>query len=389
MRKTFSPKPAARRGGLIRTAAALGAAVTLTAGLAACSSDSAEGPNAGGDTDNPDAEIKVVASTSVWGDVARAVTDDERVAVTPVITGDDVDPHHFEPTAADMARAEEADIVVVGGGGYDAWLYEPLAEKGEEAPLIVHALDLVGHHHHDHGEGEGHDHEHGEAGHDHEHAEGHDHGHEHAEGHDHDHGDTEGHDHEHNHGHADAEGDPAGRDAEGHVDAEANEHVWYDPESVADVAEDVAEAIHEIDPGIETHAEKVEERLDGLHEKLHGMPAIRVAQTEPIADHLLAHSDVQEVTPEGFRRTTLNEGEPSAADAAAFLDAIDNDEIDLLVYNPQTATDLTDRLRDTAEKKGITIVEIPETPPSDKNFLDFFTETVDNLTQAADSSEAA
>lgn len=119
------------------------------------------------------------------------------------------------------------------------------------------------------------------------------------------------------------------------------------------------------------------------------MPAIRVAQTEPIADHLLAHSDVKEVTPEGFRRTTLNEGEPSAADAAAFLDAIENDQIDLLVYNPQTATDLTDRLRDGAEKKGITIVEIPETPPSDKSFLDFFTETVDNLTQAADSSEAA
>lgn len=367
MRKSFSPKSAARRGGLIRTAAAVGAAVTLTAGLAACSSDSAGGPKAGGDTDNPDAEIKVVASTSVWGDVARAVTDDQRVSVTPVITGDDVDPHHFEPTAADMARAEEADIVVVGGGGYDAWLYEPLAEKGEEAPLIVHALDLVGHHHHDHGEGEAEDHDH-----------------EHAEGHDHEHGEGE-----HDHGHADAGGDPTGRDAEGHVDAEANEHVWYDPESVAEVAEDVAEAIHEIDPDAETHAEKVEERLDGLHEKLHGMPAVRVAQTEPIADHLLAHSDVKEVTPEGFRRTTLNEGEPSAADAAAFLDAIENDQIDLLVYNPQTATDLTDRLRDTAEKKGITIVEIPETPPSDKNFLDFFTETVDNLTQAADSSEAA
>lgn len=367
MRKTFSPKPATRRGGLIRTAAAVGATVTLTAGLAACSSDSAEGPNAGGDTDNPDAEIKIVASTSVWGDVARAVTDDERVAVTPVITGDDVDPHHFEPTAADMARAGEADIVVVGGGGYDAWLYEPLAEKGEEAPLIVHALGLVGHHHHDHGEGEAEDHDH-----------------EHAEGHDHEHGEGE-----HDHGHADAGGDPTGRDAEGHVDAEANEHVWYDPEAVADVAEDVAEAIHGIDPDVETHAEKVEERLDGLHEELHGMPAIRVAQTEPIADHLLAHSDVKEVTPEGFRRTTLNEGEPSAADAAAFLDAIENDQIDLLVYNPQTATDLTDRLRDGAEKKGITIVEIPETPPSDKSFLNFFTETVDNLTQAADSSEAA
>ena len=343
-----------------RGAQVVAAFSALALGLSACSDSGSESAS----TTTQDAaasgdEVNIVASTSVWADVAQAVTDDARVHVTPIIQGTDIDPHHFEPTAADMAKASEADIVVANGGGYDSWLYEPLQEKPEgEDPTIVHPLELVAHeHHHDHGEA--HDHDHGEA-HDHDHGDAHDH--DHGEAHDHDHGDAHDHD---------------------NVDASQNEHIWYDPNVVASVAEDVAEAITQKNPDIKVDPARVAERLDGLHEDLHQIEHVRVAQTEPIADHMIVHTDVDEVTPAGYRQATLNESEPSAADLAEFLELIDSDGLDLLIYNPQTETDLTARIKQTAQDKGLTIIEIPETPPAGIDFLDHLENTVKELVQKA------
>ena len=319
-----------------RGAQVVAAFSALALGLSACSDSGSESAS----TTTQDAaasgdEVNIVASTSVWADVAQAVTDDARVHVTPIIQGTDIDPHHFEPTAADMAKASEADIVVANGGGYDSWLYEPLQEKPEgEGPTIVHPLELVAHeHHHDHGEA-----------------------------HDHDHGDAHDHD---------------------NVDASQNEHIWYDPNVVASVAEDVAEAITQKNPDIKVDPARVAERLDGLHEDLHQIEHVRVAQTEPIADHMIVHTDVDEVTPAGYRQATLNESEPSAADLAEFLELIDSDGLDLLIYNPQTETDLTARIKQTAQDKGLTIIEIPETPPAGIDFLDHLENTVKELVQKA------
>ena len=118
--------------------------------LAACSSgetggsgDAASSASNGDAAASGEGTIEIVASTSVWGDLTKAVIDDESVAnVRTIITDTNVDPHHFEPTAADLARANDADVVVAGGGGYDAWLYEPLDDE-----IVIHALPLTPHEH--------------------------------------------------------------------------------------------------------------------------------------------------------------------------------------------------------------------------------------------------
>lgn len=315
---------------MIRTAlpcaAALAAATLALTGCTSGSADSASAPET-----TQDGEVSIVASTSIWGDVARAVTDDARVTVTEFIRSDDVDPHHFEPSAADMARASEADIAVVGGGGYDAWLYEPLADK--QQAIMVHPLPLDAHEH-------GHD----------------------TDG-------TSGHD----------DGRHADDAAHAGLDASENEHVWYDPQAVIDVAHEVAAAINQHNPEITTHPEDVDAKLGSLTETLEDLPPVRVAQTEPIADHLLAHSPAREVTPEGYRRATLHEAEPSAADLAEFLDLVKDGGLDLLIYNPQTATELTERIRAAAENQGLPVFELPETPQGDTNFLDYLQTTVSDL----------
>ncbi len=272
-------------------------------------------------------ELSIVTSTSIWGDVAAAVTLPEDVEITPIVENQDADPHSFEPSAADMARLERADIVVVGGGGYDAWLYDALPE--DSGTPLIHALPLLGGH---------------------------------------DHGDHEGHDHAHEVG--------------------DNEHVWYDPRAVAEVAGQVAEAVTELDPEAEVDVTGITDELEAIESRLAELPELRVAQTEPIADHLLAHTQLTEVTPEGYRATALSHSEPTAADLAAFLELIEAGGLDLLIYNPQTTTDLTDRLRKEAATAGIPIVEIRETPPEGENFLDYFADVVTRLAQATGAEQA-
>lgn len=76
----------------------------------------------------------VVASTDVWGSVARAVAGG-RIAVKSIITGVEVDPHSYQATPADAAAVADADLVVYNGGGYDPWVDRMLAGH-REIPAI-------------------------------------------------------------------------------------------------------------------------------------------------------------------------------------------------------------------------------------------------------------
>ena len=184
---------------------------------------------------------------------------------------------------------------------------------------------------------------------------------------------------EHDH----SEHDDHDHDEEGHDHDVDNEHVWYSTEYVSEVAEEFAEKVTELAPEAQADATAVTTKMDELHNQIHDLPAVRIAQTEPIADHILSHSDMVESTPEGYRATTLSESEPTAADVAAFQDAINNGDIDVLIYNPQSASTVATSLKDLAEEKGILVVEIYETPQNTENFLDAFTKAVDDLTAAA------
>ena len=77
-----------------RTAAALTGAVVLTLGLTACSGDR--------DSAADNGDLRIVASTAVWGSIARQVVDDAKddvstldVTVDTVLSGTDDDPHEY------------------------------------------------------------------------------------------------------------------------------------------------------------------------------------------------------------------------------------------------------------------------------------------------------
>ena len=306
--------------------AALLCAGSLT--LAGCSS-----------TDSADEDtIKVVASTSIWADVAQEVIDsaqrqDVKIEVEPIVKGNGVDPHHFEPTAADIAKANEADVLIVGGGGYDSWLYQAVKNQDE----IIHALPLT------------------------------------------------------DHGKLDEEPDVvtaaeakdiAKKEPSKVTNIEGNEHVWYDAAAIEKVATEVADLVNEANPEAKASADPLLERVEDIKKRVEKLPKLNYAQTEPIADYIMKYTPALDVTPEGFRKATVSEGEPTAADLARFLEAIKKDKVDLLIYNPQTETDISSRIHKAAEERHIPIVEIGETPPEGTNFLDYYEQAVDHLEAA-------
>lgn len=320
--------------------AAILASAGLVAGLAACSNNDNGNTNA-----SSDAKIKVVASTKVWADVADLVTDDKSVSIEPIISSNDIDPHSYQPTAADMAKVEGADILVAGGGHYDAWLTASLEKK--DGKTVISALEMEkGHDHAGHADHDKHD-EHGAEGHD-EH-EGHEeHG---AEGHD----EHEGHDH----------------------GAEVNEHIWYDTEKVDQVAEELSKAL--TDKGAKASAEKVEKRLDDINAIKGKIKAAKIAQVHPLADDILKNTKVEDITPEAYRKATLSESEPAAADINKMLELINSGKLDYLIDAPQTHDQVSERLVEAAKAKGIKIVNVYESPSKDQTFFDLYEKTLKDM----------
>ena len=326
--------------------AALVASAGLVAGLGACSSNDDSATSA----DKSEDTIKVVTSTKVWADVADAVTDDEKVSIDPIIASNDIDPHSYEPAAADMAKVEQADILVAGGGHYDAWLTSSLRDAKDK--VIISALPQEEGHNHDH-DHEGHDQE----GHDHDH-EGHDH-----EGHDHDH---EGHDHDGHEHH--------------HHDGEANEHVWYDTDAVEETAEQLAEALTKMGAKADTKA--VDKEIKDIEEAKSKLKAAKVAQVHPLADDILKDTKVEDITPKGYRQSTLNESEPSASDVNEMLKLIESGELDYLIDSPQTHDQVSQRLVEAAKAKGVKIVDVFESPSADQSFFDLYKQTLSDMESA-------
>lgn len=300
--------------------------------------------------DDPEDGPSVVASTTVYADIAEQVAGDH-ASVEAVISDPTADPHSYEASPADAAAVSGADLVVYNGAGYDAFVDMALDNSGDVP--VVRATDefervtdtaVTGH---------AHDHDHGDAGHD-------DHGHDHGSGGD----------------------DGGGDEAEGTT----NEHVWYHLPTAAAVAERVAEELAELDAeNAETYRENarafaegvapLEEAIDRVHDGGH----YSYVQTEPIGEHLFEMAHMRDQTPRGFLASVEDDTDPSAADLTAALDLVREQQVDFLAFNAQTGTPVTERVREAAESADVVVVELTETLPDGEDYLTWMTGIVDDL----------
>lgn len=171
---------------------------------------------------------RVLATTTILADVAQNVAGE--LLTVESLQPADADAHAFEPSPADVARVAEADLLLVVGGGYEAFLGDLLANAGDSAAQVVVAsngIDILAlgesHEHEDEAEGD----QTTDAAHDHAEAE---HlgvlGEIECEAHEHE---EEEHEDEHEHGACDP-------------------HVWTDPMNAVVWANNIADAFSAADP---------------------------------------------------------------------------------------------------------------------------------------------
>ncbi len=301
--------------------------------LAGCAGTAA----ADGDT------VRVVASTSVYGDIARAIAGDT-VEVTSIVDSISQDPHEYEASAADQLTVSRADLVIENGGGYDAFIDTLIEGSGSTAPVVT-AVE----HSHDWPDAE-------------------------------EHSDTEAEeDHDHDHDHAD----------HGHVEG-FNEHVWYDPHTVEHVAEAIAAELTELDPdNAATFAAGLESFVAGIAGLEDDLAAIETASagakvfvTEPVPLYLTAAAGLSNVTPEAFSEA-VEEGQdvPPATllEATRLLEAGD---VRVVIANSQTGGAETTQAIETAEAHDIPVLEFSELLPEGSTYLEWMAQ---NISQLADT----
>ena len=279
-------------------------ATLATVGALALTGCAATGAAPGAAAD--DGSIQVVASTSVYGDIAATIGGD-RIAVTSIIDSIAQDPHSYEASARDQLTVSRADLIIANGGGYDAFLDGLVEASGTTAPVISaveFSHDFPGNAGHDETDAGGHDHS------DHDHADA-------ADGDPADAADSDpadaADDHDHaDHDHDDADHDDAAdaaHDHDGHTHIEGfNEHVWYDPHTMEHVVEDIAHELGGLDAAkadtFEANAKKLIDGIAGLETSLEKIKADHAGEkifvTEPVPLYLTAAAGLENATPEAF-----------------------------------------------------------------------------------------
>jgi len=88
--------------------------------------------------------VQVVAAESTWGSIAAALAGNA-ATVTSIISNPAIDPHSYEPEAADARAFAQASVAILNGLGYDAWASRLLAADapaGRTTINVGHALGL-------------------------------------------------------------------------------------------------------------------------------------------------------------------------------------------------------------------------------------------------------
>jgi zinc/manganese transport system substrate-binding protein len=179
--------------------------------------------------------------------------------------------------------------------------------------------------------------------------------------------------------------DASGRKAEARAaGTELNEHVWYDLPGVGRIADAIASALGDIDPGhadaYRANAAQFRQQVQQLTAQVETARATTtgagVATTEPVPDYLLDALGADDRTPEKFS-AAVEEGDdvpPTAMRETLAL--FSGGRVRALVYNAQTTGPETDRVLRAAKDAGVAVVPVTETLPAGHHYVPWMRSTI-------------
>jgi zinc/manganese transport system substrate-binding protein len=248
--------------------------------------------------------IDVVAAESVYGNVVSQIGG-PHVSVTSILSDPNADPHLYEPGTANALAVAKAKVVIQNGLGYDAFMSRLEDASPNSHRQVLTISDVLG---------------------------------------------------------------ISGKNA--------NPHLWYDVPALNRIATAIARALEQADPKhaasynqglvrFEASLTPLRAEVAALKKSFAGDP---VAYTEPVPGYLLAAAGIRNVAPDSFTRAIEDGSEPSPAAVAQMLGLTSGHKIKALLYNSQTVSPITSRIRSAAQKAGIPIVAVTETLPPGQAF---------------------
>jgi zinc/manganese transport system substrate-binding protein len=304
---------------------AAAALLAIPFGLASCSngdqpsaSTSASGSGTAQAGACPATPVDVVVSVDQWGDIVSQLGG-SCTQVKTLLASSSVDPHDYEPSPADAATFQGAQLVVVNGAHYDEWASK-LAESSSPNAPVISAADVGG-------ETE-------------------------------QHGDVNPH----------VWYNPATVTAV--ADAVTAELSKLAPQA----ADYFAQQRSTFTDSMKAYTEEIGAIKAATSGKTY-------ATTESVFDYMAGAVGLQNKTPEGYQAAASNEADPSPADLDAFHQLLSAKGVDVLIYNTQTEGSVPEQIRSAAESAGIPVVNVTETvAPGAKSFEAW---QVDQLTALA------
>jgi zinc/manganese transport system substrate-binding protein len=293
------------------------AAVTVAAVLSGCSSSPADGASDPRNT----GRISVVASTDVWGDIARAVGGDD-VAVTSIIDDPDKDPHEYQASGQNQLALSKAEVVIVNGGGYDDFVNEMLGSLHTE-PVVLNAADISGYDQH-----------------------------------------------------------PADGEFNEHLwyDFPTVDKVARRLESAFATARPHDAGTFEAnEKRFASSVQKLRETESQLKTEHDGEG---VAITEPVPLYMLNAIGLVDKTPQKFSEAIENDSDVAPSVLQQTLDLFSSRSVVLLAYNEQTTGAQTQKVVDAAKSNGIPVVPVTETLPEGKTYLTWMRANLDAIGSA-------
>lgn len=241
-----------------------------------------------------------------------------RVSIISIMSDPNVDPHAYETNAKDAAAIADARLVIRNGLGYDTFIDHLLAASPNPRRTVIVVAALTGH----------------------------------------------------------KEGD--------------NPHLWYAPSTMPKVAQAVVDALSQADPQnaafyrarhrmFQESLQPLTRTVARLHDRHLGAP---IAVTEPVFDYMARALGLHVLTPEAFQKAIEDGVDPPAAALAQMEDQLKKRQVRVLVYNTQTVSSVTRRLRQLADELSIPVVGVSETEPPGKSYLQWMVGQLEQLDAA-------
>jgi zinc/manganese transport system substrate-binding protein len=166
-----------------------------------------------------------------------------------------------------------------------------------------------------------------------------------------------------------------------------NPHVWYDPEAMPKLTNKIADELTKLDPSgdqvFHKNAQVYITSLDSIKAKIQKLKqsGAKIAVSETIFDYMAAAMNLT-INNTKFGKAINDGNDPSPADIAQMQEDIKGKNVKLFIYDIQNTSPTVDNIVKMVKSSGIPIVEVTETEPEGKNYVQWMTDILDNIGKA-------